>query len=351
MSAAASPAVQEARQARVGYPASSARFDALMAGLSFLFLAGLWVDGWAHFHGKVDDSFFTPWHLVFYSAYAICALVLGRRQMQGIAAGHAFGRALPKGYAPSLVGVVLFGFGGVGDMVWHTLFGIEAGAEALLSPTHILLAFGMFLILSGPLRSAWARAAAGETLAGWRALLPMLVSAALVLTLLTFFTSYAHPLTAPLAHRQISGRGIPFDAEDFGVASIFLQAGLIVGLVGVLMSRWRLPVGAIALILTFNAGLMTILVDSYIFLPALIVALLIAEAVRHFLRPTPQRSAAFVGFLALLPVLIYAAYFVTISTAGGGIKWSIHVWTGAIVIAGVVGGLVGWALAAVRQPE
>ena len=55
MSAAASPAVKEARQARAGYPASSARFDTLMAGLSFLFLAGLWVDGWAHFHGKVDD--------------------------------------------------------------------------------------------------------------------------------------------------------------------------------------------------------------------------------------------------------------------------------------------------------
>ena len=224
--------VTSRRAARAGYPASTASFDALMAGLSALFLAGLFVDGWAHFHGRVDGSFFTPWHLVFYSAFALCALALGRKQWIGVADGYAFGRALPKGYGASLAGVVIFGFGGVFDMIWHTLFGIEAGTEALLSPSHILLAVGMALVFTGPVRSAWARAANGESLRGWRDLWPMLTGVMLLTTLLMFFTSYAHPMTNPLAHEFPRG-----DAQDFGVTAILLEACWAFSLLGTAFER------------------------------------------------------------------------------------------------------------------
>lgn len=39
-------------------------------------------------------------------------------------------------------------------MLWHSRFGIEAGIEALLSPTHLVLALGGMLMVSGPLRAA-----------------------------------------------------------------------------------------------------------------------------------------------------------------------------------------------------
>ena len=39
-------------------------------------VGGLFLDGWAHAHGKVDQSFFTPWHAVFYSGFAAVALAL-----------------------------------------------------------------------------------------------------------------------------------------------------------------------------------------------------------------------------------------------------------------------------------
>jgi hypothetical protein len=338
------------RQAQAGNPPSSARFDLLMAGLSTVFLLGLFVDGWAHFHGKVDDSFFTVWHLVFYGAFGLCALALAAKQLGGVNAGHGFFRALPKGYLASLVGIVIFGVGGVGDMVWHTLFGIEGGTEALLSPTHILLGVGMALVFTGPARSAWARARAGENLTGWIALLPLLISATLLLTLLIFFTSYAHPMTMPLAQLALSGRGIPFDPQDFGVTAILLEAGVLAGIAGVLLMRFRLPFGALTLLAGVSSALLTVLVDSFVFLPGLFIALMIVDIVAYRLRPSKARPNAMIIVLTLLPALYYTSYFLTIDLALT-VRWSIHVWTGSIALAAVVGALVGYGLTASSSSE
>jgi hypothetical protein len=35
-----------------------------MSLLSAWLVGGLFPDGWAHAHGRVDQSFFTPWHTV-----------------------------------------------------------------------------------------------------------------------------------------------------------------------------------------------------------------------------------------------------------------------------------------------
>lgn len=209
MATAAQTASTGARKvAQTGFPAGGLRFDWAYIGLSALFVAGLWVDGWAHFHGQVDDSFFTPWHFLFYSAFGFVALFTGFHHWRNTNRGYAFQQALPRGYWLSLIGVVTFGIGGVGDMIWHTLFGIEAGSEALTSPTHILLAVGMTLIISGPLRAAWLR----PKVQGWRQLGPSIISATLLLSLFAFFTSYAHPLVNPLA-ASFNSRGT--DVQQF----------------------------------------------------------------------------------------------------------------------------------------
>ena len=181
-----------------GYPAGGLRFDWMAAFLSTLFMGGLFIDGWAHNHGKVDQSFFTVWHFLFYSAFGMAALFLGYNTWRNVNKGYTFRQALPRGYWLSLVGVVVFAVGGVGDLIWHTLFGIEANTEALLSPTHLILAVGMALIWSGPIRSAWNRLAPNST-PGWRQAGPMIVAVTLVLALLMFFTQFAHPIDVPLA--------------------------------------------------------------------------------------------------------------------------------------------------------
>lgn len=112
------------RGARRPATAGSA-FDWAVAGLGSLTLFGLHPGAWAH-HRDVLDTFFTPWHGLLYSAYALLTLLLGWRAVRG---GGLRPAARPAGYGHSLVGAALFAAGGLGDGVWHTLLGIEVGHE------------------------------------------------------------------------------------------------------------------------------------------------------------------------------------------------------------------------------
>ena len=179
---------------RSTYPPSTPGFEWLMASLAALLVGGLDLDIWAHSHGKVDQSFFTPWHAVLYGAMALNGIVLGIVVARNVLQKkYPWQRALPEGYGLSLVGVIAFAIGGVLDLAWHTLFGIEEDIQALLSPTHLILATSAALILTGPLRSAAIRIGASAP-ASWRTLGPMVLSVCSVFTLLGLFSQFAHPM-------------------------------------------------------------------------------------------------------------------------------------------------------------
>ena len=46
-----------------------------------------------------------------------------------------------------VLGAVIFGVGGASDAIWHTLLGIETGVEPLITPSHLMLFLGSFLML------------------------------------------------------------------------------------------------------------------------------------------------------------------------------------------------------------
>src|SRR5438067_2248282 len=46
------------------------KFDWTATILCTLLIGGVYLDGWAHAHGKVDSTCFTPWHAVLYSGFA-----------------------------------------------------------------------------------------------------------------------------------------------------------------------------------------------------------------------------------------------------------------------------------------
>lgn len=185
------------------YPVGSSRFDWALAGLSAWMVGGLYLDGWAHRHGKVDDVFLTPWHAILYSGVLVTFIFLLFNQARNMSRGHTLRRSLPRGYLLSLVGVTLFLLGGTLDFLWHTLFGIEVDLETLLSPTHLLLATSGVLMISGPMRATWARLSRDEA-RGWKRLGPLALSAALILSIVTFFTQFAHPISEPYA-RKVTG--------------------------------------------------------------------------------------------------------------------------------------------------
>src|SRR5260221_7991994 len=87
-----------------GYPAGSLTFDWTLAILAALLAGGLYLDGWAHSHGRVDNSFFTPWHAVLYSMFSLSALILIATTGLNFRKGYAWRQALPRGYWLSLIG-------------------------------------------------------------------------------------------------------------------------------------------------------------------------------------------------------------------------------------------------------
>ncbi|MBK8026394.1 MAG: hypothetical protein IPK19_34655 [Chloroflexi bacterium] len=338
-----------ASPSRTGRPAGSAAFDWSMTGLSALYLAGLWVDGWAHFHGRVDGSFFTPWHFLFYGSFAIVAVFLLVNHVRNLQKGYAFSRTLPYGYGLSMAGVGVFAFGGVGDMIWHTLFGIEGGTEALMSPTHILLAIGMSLIFTGPLRSAWARfRSQHEPGLGWVALGPAVAAGALFVTLLMFFTSYANPIVTPQAVMLGSRRDM---AQDFGVTGILLTTSLLISLPLLLLWRWCVPFGTFTLTFGLSSALLTVLNDAFILIIPALAAGLIVDLLVAWLKPSPARLYAYIAMGAAAPTFYFALYFITLAS-NSVIRWSVHVWSGSIFIAGMIGGMIALLIsAAAREPD
>jgi hypothetical protein len=194
---------------------SSLRFDWIMVVVSVWWLGGLFIDGWAHSNIPQLETFFTPWHAVFYSGYLAVAftllarILLNLRQSALSAGGRApslvtlareslpgnrWLRAIPTGYELSVLGLAIFGVSGIGDLTWHLFLGIERSTEALLSPTHLGLALGIGLALSGPLCAAWRRSGATPS---WWQLGPAILALTFTFSLLTFFTAYASPLITP----------------------------------------------------------------------------------------------------------------------------------------------------------
>ncbi len=329
-------------------PAPSLLFDGIVAALGGWFVLGVFIDGWAHQHVPQLETFFTPWHAILYSGFMAMAAVIAIRAAQNLLKGYTPPRVLPVGYELSLLGIVLFMIGGVGDLIWHTLFGIEVNVEALLSPTHLLLALGGILTITGPLRAAWHRR---ELPRSFAAHLPMLLSVLYMFSLLAFFTQYAHPFGETLAAQ---GRAQGFDNQALGVTSILLQSAILMGFVLLIVRRFKLPFGSLTLILTLNTALITLMRDRASTDPAIatgalpmigvaLLAGLVGDLLIARLDPSVERPVAFRVFAFVFPFVLYALYFAAIALLGGGIGWTIHLWAGAIVLAGVVGLLLSYA--------
>ncbi|MBC8171716.1 MAG: hypothetical protein H7X77_08585 [Anaerolineae bacterium] len=319
-----------------GYPAANLRFDWLMAGLAFLFIIGLHLDGWAHNHGRVDETFFTPWHAVLYGSFGLVGLALVVTQFRNVSQGYSFTQALPRGYGLALVGVLIFGLSGGLDFVWHDLFGFEPDLEALMSPAHMALATGAFLFISAPLRAVWSRKQA----TGWRELAPAIISLTLLLAFFSFFTQYANYLNYPewLIERRYTGDEL---LQIVRYGGIFLQSAFVSGLLLFGLRRWQLPVGTVTLMLTVSALLYFWMRNQFIApypltIAAPIIAGILLDSLLLALRPSGVRIGAVRLFAFLTPAILILTYF-AITIAAYGIIWSIHMWLGAVFIAGLVG--------------
>jgi hypothetical protein len=316
-------------------------------------LAGIAVDGWAHTNLGGLETFFTPWHALFYSGFTATGLWILRLVTMRIRDGRTWRDALPAGYGLGLAGLAVFAAGGAADLVWHSLLGIEVSVDALLSPPHLLLFTGAALIVASPLRAGWARLERAPALGR---LLPALLSAALLTSLVSFFFMYINAwfsweptreyaewiATLPVGEYDYAGTG-----QVTGVASILITNLIVTGPLLYLTRRWRLPAGSATLLVVIVAALTSAL--SAFSQPLLLVGALVGgmlvDLLLQRLDPGPGRRGAFLLTGGLVPLAIWAPHLAAVAI-GKGIAWPVELWFGVVVMA-ALGGL---ALALLMAP-
>jgi Tol biopolymer transport system component len=170
-----------------------------------LVLVGLALVSRAANAGQLENTLISPWHLPLYAGVALAAAVLISSRVEP--GRERRGLSLPPAYQVSAVGLVLFGLGFVGDVVWQGFAGDATGPDALVTPTHLLVFLGIGLLLAGPLRSP-----STTPDQGFVGQLPAVLALGLLLTLAGGLTQFANPVTnipasGSLAQRELDGQG------------------------------------------------------------------------------------------------------------------------------------------------
>jgi len=325
--------------ASLAVPRVSQTLDRLTALFSLWLIGGLFLDGWAHRNLGDLETFFTPWHAVLYSGYAALAGSLSLFAARNRVRNGAGVKLLPPGYEFALPGAALFAVGAVGDMLWHIAFGIEVDVEALLSPTHLILALGGWMMITAPARSARYQTSQGS-LAGWKTSLPSILAVALALSLVAFFTQFANPV----AESWIFGSAVPGVssgiAQEFGIASLILASMTLLGFV--LFARsFRWPFGALTVVLELNALGMSVLASDFSTMPAGVLAGVAADIVVK--RAAGGQSFVHVAALGAIVPATYVAVLLLVHAIIGDLSWTIHLWAGSIVLVAMLGALFAMA--------
>jgi hypothetical protein len=315
--------------------------DTVAAVLGLVIVAAVYFDGRAHILG-LPDSFFTPWHGFLYGGLLLLVAWLATIS-RTTARRHRVERVgrIPAGYGPAVVGAGLFLAGGVGDMIWHQILGVESGIDALLSPTHLLLFAGASLLLSGPVRSFGlriGRRSSANLLPPTLGVVGIAGIAAFALSFLSgFITDYA-TIAVGHAPEGTDEHNVAEALASAGVASYLLTSlVMVVPLVFLVRSRAAVP-GTVTGVVGFLALMATVLVDFrtlgtvYTAVIAAAVVDVLLLVLRRF--HLPMRGQELVVASAL-PLLVWPGQLMA-TNAVKGVQWSAEMVIGVPILAALI---------------
>jgi hypothetical protein len=332
-------------------PVSTLVFDWIYTIFAILLTIGLWMDIWSHNEFGPDQSVLNEFHMLFYGAGAAMGGLLAFVHFRSLAAKLPWAHSLPRGYGYAGIGLMIFGVSGVFDLISHALFGFETNTEALLSPSHIGLFVGWFVISTGAVRAAFNRREQ-ERLSLWRAL-PVLIGIAGAMSALTTATLYGTVIGGtPYATQVVRGPN-EWTWYTLGIQGQYIQTAILAGLVIWLAAHFRLPAGAFTVLYLLYSALMYIFSQQIDTVIILVLAGVLTDVLYGVLRPGLAARGRMRLFGYLMPVVLWGTYylFYVLTNVNDGIWFTPYVWVGSIVQAGVIGFFISYLMTLDRPAQ
>jgi len=257
---------------------------------------------------------------------------------------HRYDSIVPNGYQLSVIGCGIFAIGILIGAWWQAAFGADQdGVPAVFRPPNVIQITGAGLIVTGPLRAAIAR---GELLAGPTALM----SATLLLAVISFFTQFDHPYVNEWVNDLHNlPAAAAFVGEELGAISLMLQAAVVAGVILLVLRQIRLPPGSITLMLTFTAALLGTQLGHFQFVPVSFLAGICSDLLLQWARPRSDHLLRFRGFAAATGALLAAFYLIEVAIFEKATYWPVDVIYGSVLVSGVVGWLVSYLIFPSRE--
>ncbi len=309
-------------------------FSWCFLGACFWLVIGISLDAWAHNHFRLE-TFWTPWHGVLYSGLLATAFVLPGVMLINRLKGISWRETIPAGYEISVLGIIGSFIGGVGDMTWHLMFGIEQNIDAAFSPTHIALMLFFGFVVVGPFHALYVNKAQSS-----RALL--LLSFALLLTYWSLISQGTSPYTS---FWLVNTPKTNETGQTVAVVSYIVQGGFLASLTMYLIRRWNLFFGFFLLALTICAIPLAAMQNNYIVIPIGAAAGLLIDVAYHFIRPSLGSIERFRLFIASVPGIWLLTYTLVVWAVYGTV-WSTHLLVGSIVVTCIL----SWLLSGLMFP-
>jgi hypothetical protein len=301
-------------------PTRSRREEAAIAVFGTWMICGLFLDGWAH-EADRPETFFSPWHGILYSGFVAAVVWFAWDGWR-----HPRDKDAASGPADRVVtiGLIVFIVGAIGDGLWHEIFGIEVDLEALVSPSHLALFIGGFLMVSSPIRAAAADPSSDPSPA-WDDWFPQAVTLTLTTALVLFFTQYLSVFEDVAAHWHYGFAGEFREVVD--LASILATNLILVLPMVFVLWRWRPPFGSFALLFT-GAAMLSSGLEGFrrieLVIPFVVAGIVGDVAVARGAKPLVTASAS--------SFVLWSGFF-AVADMSYDIAWSPELWAGAIVLA------------------
>ena len=310
--------------------------DLVAAALGLLIVTAVYLDGRAHILG-LPDSFFTPWHAFLYGDLLLLVgwlAVLGRRAAVRLRLDRL--AIIPAGYGQSVAGAALFAAGGVADMIWHQLFGVESGIDALLSPTHLALFAGGALLFSGPIRATQMRSEASLPWTGLPAVLAVTAIAAVAAFALIYLSGFLSDQATFAVSQAPEGTAEHITSEALASAGLasYLVTSLVIVIPLTFLIRQRLALPGAATFLVLSLALLACVLEDFrnpgIIIAAAVAGVLADLALYALARHSSSMRGRELVMAALVPLLLWSGQLLALA-AQGPILWSLEMVTGVVI--------------------